>query len=303
MEKPPLIAIVGPTACGKTALSIQLAHKLDGEVVAMDSMQVYRFMDIGTAKPTLTEREGISHHMLDVVDPKDSYSVAEYVRDAKVCIADIHQRGRIPILVGGTGLYLKAVTTSMALGSTQGHPAVRERLNRIADEKDGNILLHSMLVKIDPETANRLHPNDVRRVIRALEVFEITGVPFSAQKTALQEDDCPYELCILGLMMDREILYQRIENRVENMMEQGLLQEVKQLMEYGVSKDAQAMQGLGYKELIPVLNEDITLDMAVAQIKLGTRHYAKRQMTWFRRVQDILWSDSPDELLSKCFRK
>ena len=288
MLKPPLIVIAGPTASGKTSLSLALSHKLKGEVVAMDSMQVYRHMDIGTAKPTLAEREDIPHHMLDVADPKDAYSVAEYAKQAKACFEDIHQRGRIPLLTGGTGLYLKALTTSMELGGTQGDPALRERLAALAQGENGEETLHGMLAKVDPVTANRLHRNDVRRIIRALEVYELTGRPISLQQPGEQQE-CPYRLCILGLFIERETLYKRIEDRVEDMMGMGLLAEVEVLVRMGIPPEAQSMQGLGYKELIPVVRGGQPLEQAVAGIKLGTRHYAKRQMTWFRRTEGLLW--------------
>ena len=291
MLKPPLIIVAGPTASGKTSLSIALSHKLKGEVVAMDSMQIYRYLDIGTAKPTVSEREGIPHHMLDVADPRDAYSVAEYAKQAKACIQDIHQRGSIPILTGGTGLYLKALTTTMELGGTQGDPAIRERLTAILQEESGKEKLHAMLQEADPKTADRLHINDTRRVIRALEVYEMTGRPFSCQQPNQQEES-PYRLCIFGLAMDREMLYRRIDCRVDDMIQTGLLSEVESLLRMGVPPEAQSMQGLGYKELIPVLREAYPLNQAVETLKLGIRHYAKRQMTWFRRTEGIVWLDA-----------
>ncbi len=299
MSKPPLIVLAGPTASGKTSLSIALAHRLDAEIVAMDSMQVYRHMDIGTAKPTIKEQEGIPHHMLDVADPRDAYSVAEYVSAAKACIADIHARGRIPLMVGGTGLYLKALTTPMALGNTQSDPELRARLETIAQAENGPQVLHEKLSRIDPNTAQRLHPNDIRRVIRALEVFELTGIPLSRQQPE-QGEESPYSLCVLGLKMDREKLYSRIEERVDLMMAQGLQKEVESLLQMGVSPHAQAMQGLGYKELVPVVMGESPRPVAVDAIKLGTRHYAKRQMTWFRSTKDIFWLDA---LAPDCFEQ
>ena len=290
MLKPPLIVIAGPTASGKTSLSIALCHRLQGEVVAMDSMQVYRHMDVGTAKPTMKERESIPHHMLDVADPKDAYSVAEYAKQAKACIDDVHQRGKVPILTGGTGLYLKALTTSMELGGTQGNPVLRERLSAIAQDENGSEALHAMLQDVDPATAQRLHRNDIRRIIRALEVYELTGKPISCQQSK-EQFECPYTLCILGLFMERETLYRRIEARVDAMMDMGLLAEVENLLHMGVPPEAQSMQGLGYKELIPVVRDGQPLKQAVNAIKLGTRHYAKRQMTWFRRTEGIIWLD------------
>lgn len=296
MLKPPLIVIAGPTASGKTSLSIALSHRLNGEVIAMDSMQIYRFMDIGTAKPTVKEQEGIAHHMLNVADPKDAYSVAEYAAQAKECISSVHQSGKIPILTGGTGLYLKALTTSMELGGTQGDPAIRERLTSIADQENGSEILLEMLTKVDPVSAQRLHRNDIRRIVRALEVYELTGKPFSHQQPDPQIES-PYTLCILGLFLERDTLYKRIEDRVDLMIRMGLIQEVENLLRMGVPPDAQAMQGLGYKELIPVVKNGQPLYKAVEDIKLGTRHYAKRQMTWFKKTEGIRWLDAQDKNL------
>ncbi len=298
MLKPPLIVIAGPTASGKTSLSITLSRRLQGEVVAMDSMQVYRYMDIGTAKPTMEEREGIVHHMLDVANPKDTYSVAEYAKQAKDCISDVHQRGNVPILTGGTGLYLKALTTSMELGGTQGDPAIRERLSAIAQQEKGVQTLHEMLFKVDPASANRLHRNDIRRIVRALEVYELTGKPLSCQQLH-DQPECPYTLCILGLFLERETLYKRIEDRVDAMLHMGLVREVEGLLRMGVPPEAQSMQGLGYKELIPVVNDGQPLQKAVEAIKLGTRHYAKRQMTWFKRTESMTWLDAQAKNLTE----
>ncbi len=302
-HKPPLIAIAGPTASGKTSLSIALCHKLNGEVVAMDSMQVYKYMDIGTAKPTLEEQAGIAHHMLDVVDPKNAFSVADYAAQAKICIQEIQDRGKIPVLTGGTGLYLKAVTTSMELGGTQGDLEIRQRLTALSQEENGVDTLVDMLMKADPITANRLHRNDLRRIIRALEVYEITGHPFSDQQKE-EQADCPYTLCILGMMIEREILYRRIDQRVDEMMRLGLYDEVEKLIGLGVPPEAQSMQGLGYKEIVPVLQGKQPLHHAIDAIKLGTRHYAKRQMTWFRRTEGIHWLDALSEgLTDKALRQ
>jgi len=291
-----LVVITGPTASGKTSLSIALCHKLNGEVIAMDSMQIYKYMDIGTAKPTLEEQNGIPHHMLDVADPRDAYSVADYAAQAKPCIQDIHARGKIPVLTGGTGLYLKALTTDMELGGTQGDPEIRQRLTALSQEENGVDTLVDMLMKADPITANRLHRNDLRRIIRALEVYEITGRPFSDQHKE-EQADCPYNLCILGMLIERGILYQRIDQRVDAMMRLGLYEEVESLIGLGVPPEAQAMQGLGYKEIVPVLLGKQPLHHAIDAIKLGTRHYAKRQMTWFRRTEGIHWLDALSESL------
>ncbi|MBQ8536217.1 MAG: tRNA (adenosine(37)-N6)-dimethylallyltransferase MiaA [Clostridia bacterium] len=288
----PVIAIVGPTASGKTALSIYLAKQLQTQILCMDSMQVYRGMDIGTAKPTMAEREGIPHHMLDVVSPKEPYSVAEYVEGAKACIETIHANGQVPILVGGTGLYLKALSGGLTLGGTVGNEGLRKKLEAIASSPEGKNELHMQLAKVDPAAAARLHVNDSRRVIRALEVFELTGRPLSEQTQ--QKQLCPYHLITLGVGMERPLLIDRINRRVDQMLADGLIKEVQKLLSEGVSPAAQSMQGLGYKELAPYLLGEIPLEAAVEQIKIGTRQYAKRQMTWFRRTPQVSWLDGQD---------
>lgn len=285
----PLIAIVGPTASGKTSLSIALAKALDTQIICMDSMQVYRQMDIGTAKPTMEERAGITHHMLDVADPRDAYSVAEYVRGAKACIDSLHHADHIPILVGGTGLYLKALSGGMTLGGTVGNDEIRRELEAIAETEEGKRRLHRELERIDPKTAARLHVNDSRRVIRAIEVFRLTGKPISAQES--EHQTCEYDLITLGVGVERPLLIERINKRIDIMFEQGLVGEVQSLVAGGVSPSAQSMQGLGYKELIPYLNGEATLDEVKEQLRIGTRQYAKRQMTWFRRTPAVCWLD------------
>lgn len=285
----PVIAIVGPTASGKTSLSIYLAKALGSQIICMDSMQVYRGMDIGTAKPTIAEREGIPHDMLDVVSPKDPYSVAEYVKGAAECINAIHCLNKVPILVGGTGLYLKALSGGLTLGGTVGDEALRRKLEEEADQPGGKEKLHQQLALIDPVSSARLHVNDSRRVIRALEVFQLTGKPFSAQKP--QDEACPYDLITLGVGVERAQLIERINLRVDQMLADGLVEEVEGLLADGVPADAQSMQGLGYKELTPYLEGLGTIQEAVEKIKIGTRQYAKRQMTWFRRTPNVCWLD------------
>ncbi|MBQ2699629.1 MAG: tRNA (adenosine(37)-N6)-dimethylallyltransferase MiaA [Clostridia bacterium] len=291
-----IIAIVGPTASGKTSLSIQLAQKLDTQIVCMDSMQVYQRMDIGTAKPTIVERAGIAHHMLDLVPPSYPYSVAEYVEGAKQCIEKIHHMNRIPILVGGTGLYLKALTGGMPLGGTVGNEDLRHELAAIAETPGGKQRLHEELQHIDPVSAARLHMNDCRRVIRAIEVFRMTGKPISSQSTEVE--DKPYDVITLGVGIERPQLIERINHRVDLMLKMGLVAEVEALLASGVSPEAQAMQGLGYKELIPYLNHQCTLQEAATQIKISTRQYAKRQMTWFKRTEGVCWLNGLDSAMA-----
>ncbi len=298
-EKPAVIAVAGPTASGKSDLGLKLAQRLGGEIVCMDSMQIYRRMDIGTAKPTAQERALLPHHMLDVADPTEAYAVADYAVAAEQVIAQILSRGRVPILVGGTGLYLKALMDGLSLGGTGGDERLRAELNALADEPGGKERLHARLAAVDPETAARLHPNDRRRVIRAIEVFEQTGVPMSRQNHAAQER--PFRVLPLALEWPRDLLYARLETRVHRMVEMGLLSEVRALLESGVAPAAQSMQGIGYKELIPAAMGQDDVNRAVWDIIVHTRHYAKRQGTWLRAEPRCVWLDARDAdgLLSK----
>lgn len=282
--------LAGPTASGKTALSLRLARKYGCEILCMDSMQLYRGMDIGTAKPTREEQSLVRHHMLDVAEPTEAYSVARYQDEAEICIKDIHARGKRALLVGGTGLYLRALRHPMALGDTCGDPAFRREMETIAQEDGGRERLHAMLSKTDLKSAEVIHMNNVRRVIRALEVYHLTGVPFSQQPQNHEEP--PFQYRVASLTMDRELLYRRIEQRVDDMLKAGLIDEVQRLLDRGVPTTAQAMMGLGYKELIPYLRGECALEEAIYAIKLGTRHYAKRQLTWMRREEDVCWVDS-----------
>ena len=282
--------LAGPTASGKTALSLRLAREHNCEIVCMDSMQIYRGMDIGTAKPTRAEQALVPHHMVDVADPREGYSVARYQADAEACIRDIHSRGRRALLVGGTGLYLRALRHPMAMGDTTGDPSFRKEMEALAETDGGRERLFDMLQKTDPESAKAIHMNNVRRVIRALEVHHLTGVPFSQQPQI--EEEPPFRYRVASLTMDREILYRRIEQRVDDMLEDGLADEVRGLLDSGVPAEAQAMMGLGYKELIPYIRGECPLEDAVKALKLGTRHYAKRQLTWMRREEDVCWVDS-----------
>ena len=282
--------LAGPTASGKTDLSLRLAEKYGCEIVCMDSMQIYRGMDIGTAKPTAEEQARAPHHMLDVADPREAFSVARYQELAEACVRQIHARGHRALFVGGTGFYLRALRHPMAMGEVRGDEALRRELEALAETEGGRERLHRMLAAVDPETAARLHENDVRRAVRALEVYRLTGIPFSRQPQ--KEEKSPFDYRVVCLTMDRERLYRRIERRVDRMLEDGLLREVRGLLDSGVPADCQAMKAIGYKELVPVLRGEASLEQAAAEIKLGTRHYAKRQLTWMRKEEDVRWIDS-----------
>lgn len=301
MKRPSVLAIVGPTASGKSDLALALARQLDGELVCMDSMQIYRRMDIGTAKPTAEERASVPHHMLDIIEPTESYAVADYAVDAEKVIREIISRNKLPILVGGTGLYLKALMHGLTLGGAGSDDALRAQLNAQALEPDGKEALHRKLEAVDPVSAQKFHPNDIRRVIRALEVFSLTGVPISQQ--AAQEAQGPFEVLPLAIELPRNVLYERLERRVHLMMQAGLLGEVKALLRDGVTADMQSMQGIGYKELIPVAEERMKLDDAVWQIILNTRHYAKRQATWLRTEPKTVWmAETGEERLQRALQ-
>ena len=290
MDKSICWVLTGPTASGKTALSIRLAKEFDCEIVCMDSMQIYRGMNIGTAKPTAEEMDGIKHHMIDVADPAEAFSVARYQEMAEECIADIHARGKHALLVGGTGLYLRALRQPMAMGDVSADEGIRAELEALAAEEDGKRRLHDMLAAVDPETAARLHLNDVRRAVRALEVYRLTGVPFSKQPQLQNESRFQYR--VASLTMDRALLYARIEQRVDQMIKTGLVDEVRGLLEGGVPADCQAMKAIGYKEIVPYLRGESAWEETDYLLKLNTRHYAKRQLTWMRREDDVCWVES-----------
>ena len=290
MSRPRIIAVAGPTASGKSDLALRLAQKLNGEIVCMDSMQIYRRMNIGTAKPTVEEMNGIPHHMIDVAEPTENFSVARYQEMAEECIADIHSRGKRALLVGGTGLYLRALRTPMAMGDVAADDSIRAELEALAATENGKQQLHDMLAEVDPDTAARHHLNDVRRAVRALEVYRQTGVPFSKQPQLTLESRFKYR--VATLTMDRALLYSRIEKRVDIMVQQGLVTEVEGLLNSGVPADCQAMKAIGYKEIVPFLRGESTWEETDYLLKLNTRHYAKRQLTWMRREEDVLWVEA-----------
>ncbi len=287
MTKPLVLAIAGATASGKSELAMKIAQERNGEIICMDSMQIYRRMNIGTAKPTDEEQRQIPHHMLDILEPTENYAVADYACEAERVILEVISRGKLPVLTGGTGLYLKALMHGLSLGGAGGDEIVRKRLNDMALEVDGKTRLHQMLLQVDPVSAQKFHPNDVRRVVRALEVYELTGTPISSQKP--EEAERPFRILPFAIDIPREELYRRLTKRVHLMMNAGLLDEVKALLESGVTADRQSMQGIGYKELIPVIVQKANLQDAVSQIILNTRHYAKRQGTWMRTEPKTIW--------------
>lgn len=289
LRKPGLLVLVGPTAVGKTKLSIRLASEYGAEIISGDSMQVYRGMDIGTAKVTPEEQKGVPHHLIDIHDPDYPFSVAEFQERSRKLITEIHDRGRLPFMVGGTGLYVESVCYDYQFSESGSDEEYREE-QRLYAEKHGNEALWERLREVDPETAERLHPNDQRRIIRALEVFHLTGERLSEQ-LKVQKKQSPYELCIIGLTMDRALLYKRIEERIDLMLEQGLVEEVRRLRDQGYGTQHISMQGLGYKEILGYLEGAATLEEAVVQLKQDTRRFAKRQLSWFRHMKDIEWVD------------
>lgn len=283
MKRPSLVCIVGPTASGKTALSIAIAKAYGGEIVSADSMQIYRGLDIGTAKPTQEERAGIPHHMLDVVSPFEEYSVARYVEEATGEIDKILARGSLPIVVGGTGLYIDALVRGAAFAGFSGDADYRAELTALVEREGGEALLEK-LAQVDPIQAKRLHPNDSKRIIRALEVYHTTGKPISAHNEETRDTTPRYSICWIGLtFQDRALLYERIDARVDAMLQAGLREELARVKALGLSREATAMQAIGYKEL---WEEDAG---SVERLKQATRRYAKRQLTWFRRNPDIHW--------------
>lgn len=293
---PPKIVIVcGPTATGKTRLGVALAHRLDSEVVSADSMQVYRGMEIGTAAPTEAEREGVPHHMIGVADPRESYSVARYVEEASAWVDQILARGKVPLVVGGTGLYLDALRRGQAFSPFS--PAIREKLQAQA-RAEGLPALWRRLEETDPQTAARLHPNDEKRILRALEVFEQTGRTLSQYNRETAQRPPRYDAAVIALTFrDREDLKARIDARVDEMLARGLLDEVHRLLAEGVSPTCTAMQAIGYRELAAAGQEEAALAAAIEKMKLRSRQYAKRQLTWFRRVPNahwIFWEKVPD---------
>lgn len=294
MKKRPLIVLTGPTAVGKTALSVKLAKAVNGEIISADSMQVYKGMDIGSAKISKDEMEGIPHHLIDVLDPSEEFNIVKFKELSLKAMEEIYAKGKIPIIAGGTGFYIQSVLYDIAFENNEDERTYRNELENIAKEPDGNLKLYQMLKECDPKSAEIIHQNNVKRVIRALEFFKETGLPISEHNEEQKQNESPYNFCYFVLNDDRDKLYENIEKRVDIMLENGLLDEVKTLHEKGYTKDMVSMQGLGYKEILEYFNGEISLERAVYLIKRDTRHFAKRQLTWFRREKEISWVNKQD---------
>lgn len=300
--KKKILVIGGPTAVGKTELSIELAKRLNGEIISADSMQIYKYMDIGSAKVSKEEMNGVVHHLIDVVDPSENFSVADYKEQGERAIKEIISRGKLPIIVGGTGLYINSLTCNMNFTEAEKDEEYRKDLDKLANEH-GNNYIHEMLKDIDPISYKEIHANNRKRVIRALEVYKLTGKPFSSYNAGEDFYKSKYDVYYYVLTMDREKLYERINLRVDIMMEKGLLEECIKLKEMGYTSSMQSMQGIGYKEILYYLEGDVKLQEAINMIKQGSRNYAKRQLTWFRRDPRVTFLDkdklSDVEILEK----
>ena len=288
--KKPLIVLTGPTAVGKTSLSISLAKAVNGEIISADSMQVYKGMDIGSAKIRKEEMQGVTHYLVDILEPEEEFHIVKFQELAKAALEEIYAKGKIPILVGGTGFYIQAVTRDIDFTQAEQETSYREELEQFAKEK-GAEYLHEKLREVDSKSAENIHANNVKRVIRALEFYHQNGTPISEHNEEQKQHTSPYNLVYFVLTAPREILYERIDRRVDQMMEEGLLEEVKSLRERGCHRGMVSMQGLGYKEILAYLEGEYPLEEAVRILKRDTRHFAKRQLTWFRREQDVIWVD------------
>ncbi|HZG78701.1 MAG TPA: tRNA (adenosine(37)-N6)-dimethylallyltransferase MiaA [Paenibacillus sp.] len=292
MKKTPLLVLVGPTAVGKTAFSLDLAKRYPIDIISGDSVQVYRGMDIGSAKATPEERAAAPHYMIDLLDPDEPFTVADFKERVQSQIEESASRGRLPAIVGGTGLYIESVVYDYRFSEAVADEEARARWNDVADAQ-GTEALHTLLRERDPVSAARIHPNDRKRLVRALEVFDATGRPMSEQ-TQKREKTSPYDLCMIGLTMEREKLYERIERRVDAMLEEGLEAEVRSLLDRGYARSLPSMQAIGYKEMAAYLEGEISYDHAVYLLKRNTRHFAKRQLSWFRMMPQIHWVDVTD---------
>ena len=288
--KKPLIILTGPTAVGKTKASIGLAQALNGEIISADSMQVYKYMDIGSAKIRPEEMQGVRHYLVDELEPDEEFHVVRFQQMAKQAMEEIYAKGKIPIVVGGTGFYIQALLYDIDFTENDEDTEYRKELEKLAKEK-GADSLHDMLKEVDPASAESIHANNVKRVIRALEFYKLTGQKISEHNERERGKESPYEFCYFVLNDDRQLLYDRIDLRIDKMLEDGLLEEVTALKNKGYTKDMVAMQGLGYKEILDYLNGACTLEEAIYILKRDTRHFAKRQLTWFRREREVIWVD------------
>lgn len=286
--KKPIIILTGPTAVGKTKASIGLAKALNGEIISADSMQVYKYMDIGSAKIRPEEMQGVKHYLVDVLDPEDEFHVVRFQQMAKQAMEEIYAKGKIPIVVGGTGFYIQALLYDIDFTESNEDTAYRDELEHLASEK-GADYLHEMLREVDSASAETIHANNVKRVIRALEFYKLTGQKISEHNEKERAKESPYDFCYFVLNDDRKLLYDKIDQRIDLMLKEGLLEEVEALRQKGYTKDMVSMQGLGYKEILDYLNGECTLEEAIYILKRDTRHFAKRQLTWFRRERDVIW--------------
>lgn len=290
-KKIPLIVLVGPTAVGKTDISIKLANKLNGEIISADSMQIYKYMNIGTAKVKEDEMQGIPHYLIDIVYPDEDFTVSDYKNLANEHINDINSRSKLSIVVGGTGLYINSLVYKLSFTQVAPNDEFREVYNKIADEY-GNVKIYEELKKVDQTSASKININDRKRIIRALEIYHETGKPMSEYNKDFRKYNDDYDIILIGLTMDRSMLYERINIRVDNMIEEGLIDEVEELIKMGYDRQLNSLQALGYKEIISYLYREISLDEAIELIKRNSRKYAKRQLTWFRRDNRIKWIDT-----------
>lgn len=290
MERKPFVVLTGPTAVGKTALSIELAKAISGAIISADSMQVYKHMDIGSAKIMPEEMEGIRHYLVDEFEPDEEFHVARFVERAKECLNEIYREGKIPIIVGGTGFYIQALLYDVNFSKQNTNTEYRKELEYLAEEK-GAEYLHKMLKEVDAASAEAIHANNRKRVIRALEFYHLTGTKISEHNETEKQKTSPYNFAYFVLTDNRKHLYERIEKRVDMMIKNGLVEEVQKLKDMGYHREMVSMQGLGYKEILDYLDGKMTLEEAVSLIKKETRHFAKRQLTWFRRERDVIWFD------------
>ena len=307
--KRPLIVLTGPTAVGKTSLSISLAKAVNGEIISADSMQVYKKMDIGSAKIRPEEMQGVKHYLVDVLEPEEEFHIVKFQQMAKAAMEEIYAKGKIPVLVGGTGFYIQAITKDIDFTQAEQEDGYRQELEQLAAEK-GNEYLHQMLLDVDPVSAGEIHANNVKRVIRALEFYHQNQSPISAHNQEQKEHETPYNLAYFVLNVPRELLYKRIDDRIDEMLKEGLLEEVQKLKDMGYHRGMVSMQGLGYKEILAYLDGEYPLEEAVRILKRDTRHFAKRQLTWFRREKDTTWMNKDefdynedrilDEMLKVC---
>ena len=288
--KRPLVVLTGPTAVGKTKLSIALAKAIGGEILSADSMQVYKHMDIGSAKIRPEEMQGVTHHLIDILEPWEEFNVVVFQKKCLECMEQIYAKGHIPILVGGTGFYIQAVLRGIDFTENEENTEYRQKLEHLASEQ-GPEVLHEMLAKVDPVSAQNIHANNIKRTIRALEYYELTGEPISTHNEREKKRTSPYDFSYFVLTDDREKLYDRIETRIDEMMSEGLVEEVRNLKKMGCHRGMVSMQGLGYKEILDYLDQECSLEEAVYTLKRDTRHFAKRQLTWFRRENEVIWLD------------